>query len=258
MPLCVGRRRIARLYRGATRIARAYRGTTPIFQEEFGGDVFTKLLLHFDGADASTVFTDSSTGGAGSPHALTANGNAQIDTAQSKFGGASGLFDGSGDWISTPDHADFTLGSGDFTIDLWFRRNATGTQMLAGQISSTAAAASSAWYIQCQNAGNLLNAGISNGTSFTILQSTTALPVDGLWHHVAFVRSGNTLRLFLDGVQEDTDTFIGAVNDGAVTLSIGRGGELNSQYWNGWIDEFRLSAGVARWSANFTPPASAY
>ncbi len=57
-----------------------------------------------NGADGSTTFTDSATGGS---HTWTAYGNAQIDTAQNKFGGASGLFDGSGDYIDTPDSPDW-------------------------------------------------------------------------------------------------------------------------------------------------------
>ena len=76
---------------------------------------FTKSLLHFDGADASTTFTDES------GKTFTARGNAQLDTAQQKFGTASGLFDGTGDYIDTPDHADWFLGTGDFTIDFWVR-----------------------------------------------------------------------------------------------------------------------------------------
>ena len=84
-----------------------------------GNDGFTKVLLQFNGADASTTITDVNAGG--SAHTWTANGNAQIDTAQSKFGGASLLCDGTGDYVTTPDHADFTLGSSDFTIDCWFQ-----------------------------------------------------------------------------------------------------------------------------------------
>jgi hypothetical protein len=89
-----------------------------------GNDSFTKVLLHFDGTDAATTFTDSNTGG--SAKTWTAIGNAQIDTAAFKFSTASGLFDGTGDGISTPDHADFTLGSGNFTIDCWFNCTSLG------------------------------------------------------------------------------------------------------------------------------------
>src|SRR3990167_7740340 len=75
----------------------------------------TSLMLHMDGADASTTFTDE-TG-----KTVTANGNAQIDTAQSKFGGAAALFDGAGDYLTVSGSADWDLGTGDFTIDFWFR-----------------------------------------------------------------------------------------------------------------------------------------
>ena len=82
-----------------------------------GWDNYTKLLLHFDGTDGSTTFVDSSPSG----KTVTAVGNAQIDTAQYKFGGASGLFDGNGDYLSVPDSDDWYFGTGDFTIDAWAR-----------------------------------------------------------------------------------------------------------------------------------------
>ena len=75
-----------------------------------------------DGTDGSTTFTDAI-----GTHTVTAVGNAQIDTAQYKFGGASGLFDGTGDYLTIPDHADFNFGAGDFTIDFWVRFNAINT-----------------------------------------------------------------------------------------------------------------------------------
>ena len=89
-----------------------------------GNDSFTKVLLHFDGANGSTGIADSSAGGAA--HAWSAAGNAQISTAQSKFGFASSLYDGAGDWVTTADSSDFTLGAGNFTIDCWVRPAANG------------------------------------------------------------------------------------------------------------------------------------
>ena len=85
-----------------------------------GGGAQTVLLLHCDGTDGATTFTDSSD----TSHTVTANGNAQIDTDQSKFGGASGLFDGTGDYLSIPDSADWDFGTGDWTIDFLIRFNA--------------------------------------------------------------------------------------------------------------------------------------
>ncbi|MFB3885601.1 MAG: chitobiase/beta-hexosaminidase C-terminal domain-containing protein [Thermodesulfobacteriota bacterium] len=81
-------------------------------------DSYTKSLLHMNGADGSTTFTDDAPGGS---HTWTAYGDAQIDTSQSKFSGASGLFDGSGDYLSSPDSDDWYWGTGDFTIDFWVR-----------------------------------------------------------------------------------------------------------------------------------------
>src|SRR3990167_9944086 len=83
----------------------------------YSGTGATKFLLHCDGTDAATTFTDSSV----SAHTVTAVGNAQIDTAEKKFGTASGLFDGAGDYLSIPDHADFDLSGGIWTVDGWFR-----------------------------------------------------------------------------------------------------------------------------------------
>ena len=81
-------------------------------------DSYTKALLHFNGSDTSTTFTDES------GKTWTGAVTAQLDTAQKKFGTASLLLDGDSDYISTPDHADFDVGSGDFTIDFWVRFNA--------------------------------------------------------------------------------------------------------------------------------------
>jgi hypothetical protein len=225
-----------------------------------GNDRFTKVLLHFDGADASTTITDSNRGG--SAHTWTAAGNAQIDTAQSKFGGASGLFDGTGDWITTPDSADFALGAGDWTVDLWFNCNAAGgtVERLAGQCDSTPTDASSSFRI-LRTAGNLIAASTQVGSTSFAVTGTTQFTnaVNTGWHHMAFVRTGDILRLFIDGVQEGGDVAItGTVNDSSNALRVGTTGEVTTDPWTGWIDEFRLSVGVARWTENFTPPSVGY
>src|SRR5512140_3292044 len=80
-------------------------------------DDYTVSLLHMNGSDGSTVFWDESA------RLWTAAGNARIDTAQSKFGGASALFAGTGGYINTADSADWDTGPGDFTVDLWVRWN---------------------------------------------------------------------------------------------------------------------------------------
>ena len=216
-------------------------------------DSYTKALLHMDGSDGSTTFTDES------GKTWTANGNAQIDTAQSKFGGASGLFDGSGDWLHTSDSEDFNVGSGNFTIDFWLRRNVTGVQQyIAGQNDSSASASSFSFVFYTVVADKIRFQVYSGGTAYNI-ESTATISDTTTWHHVAGVRDGNVLRLFIDGTQEGTVSVTGVtVNNSTNQISIGRTGEYNGGYLNGWIDEFRFSKGIARWTANFTPPTSAY
>ena len=216
-------------------------------------DIYTMSLLHADGADASTTFTDES------GKAWTYHGNAQIDTAQSKFGGASGLFDGTGDWIDTPDHDDFNVGNGNFTIDFWIRRNSTGAYVrICGQKDASDTNTTRSVNIAIPAANTLYVDCYANTTQYKI-DGTTAITDTNTWHHVEVGRSGATLYLFLDGTLEGTVN-IGAatINNSASTFSIGRQGAYNSQYFNGWVDEFRFTKGVARHTANFTPPTVAY
>ncbi len=220
-----------------------------------GIDEYTKLMLHMDGTDGSTMFTDSSPSG----HVVTAHGNAQIDTAQSKFGGASGLFGGNGDYLTVPDSDDWNFGTGYFTIDCWFRLNALPTpgsciysqyldsdnriQILVWSISGTYRI-----YFIIRSAGTSL-----------INQSREYAFSTGIWYHIAIVRNGNVGYLFLNGVKQGADiNFSGVtVPDLAASLFIGQQGE-GSWYFSGWMDEYRVSKGIARWTNDFTPPTKAY
>ncbi|RPJ38983.1 MAG: hypothetical protein EHM35_03325, partial [Planctomycetaceae bacterium] len=154
-----------------------------------GNDTLTKVLLPFFGADASTTITDVN--GGGHTHAWTAAGNAQIDTAQSVFGGSSLLLDGTGDWVTTADHAeDFTLGSSDWTVEAWVRPAVDGTLLyIAGQGDTTPTAATSS-FILSRSAGNKIVAEVSDGAAFTTLTGTTDI-LAGVFYHVVLERLGN-------------------------------------------------------------------
>jgi RHS repeat-associated protein len=216
-------------------------------------DSYTKALLHMNGTDTSTIFVDQ-TG-----KSWTAAGNAQIDTAQSKFGGASGLFDGSGDYINTADSADFDIGSGDFTVDFWFKKNVNGTnQGVFGQSNSSATGTTIGIYGYMSLTNNKIAIYGYTGSTLKQLESSSTV-TDTNWHHYAAVRNGNTLYLFLDGVSQGTLDVTGVTfNNSSNQMAIGRIGEYNAQYANGWIDEFRFSKGTARWTSNFTVPESPY
>jgi hypothetical protein len=226
-----------------------------------GIDSSTKLLLHCDGADASTTFTDSEI----TPKTVTANGNAQIDTAQSKFGGASALFDGTGDYLSLANSADWDMGTGDFTIDFWIRRN--GSQGVQTGIWGPATNAGTGWGVNFGDTGAGLGTtnGIvlftrTGGGNTVRCNSAGVIISDATWTHIAVVRSGNTATIYYDGAAVQSASVTGITFDSAGTGAvIGRRlTDDNAQYFNGWIDEFRVSKGVARWTANFTPPTSAY
>ncbi len=218
-----------------------------------GIDAFTKLMLHCDGAGGSTSFPDSSSGA----HTITANGDAQVDTAQSKFGGASLLLDGSGDYLSSADDADYELGSSDFTLECWVRFNTlpgSGTEV-ALLSKYTISGNQRSWRLTYVGGTGLRFIYSTDGTTTGGADKSWS-PSTGTWYHVALVRSGNTLIYFIDGTSIGTAAISGAIFDGTAALQIGA---YNSgAFLNGWVDEVRISVGVARWTANFTPPAVPY
>lgn len=182
---------------------------------------------------------------------MTANGDVQVDTAQSKFGGASSLFDGSGDYISTSDDTDWDFTTTDATIDFWIRVNVMPPSSTDGLISQQAINADGNWMIYLYSTGSFAvgRQGINE------IQSATGLITTGTWYHIAIVRinSTSTTKIFLDGVEKGSAT-TGVWNNSTQELKIGRNSDGD---FDGWIDEIRIS-NVARWTANFTPPTSAY
>ena len=210
-----------------------------------GLDNFTKLLLHCDGADTSTTFTDSSFSG----HTCTPSGNAQMDTAQSKFGGASVLFDGSGDYVTVADSADWDFGTGDFTIDYWVRFAALGSDRTA--IDVNGGDGNGIW-VQYQNAGNMRARIVGNDYTFAHSASTD------IWYHHAITRSGTNLRMFVGGVQVGTtQTSSDNITGGTIGVLLGRKNGGGDQL-SGWLDEVRISKGIARWTSTFDVPTAAY
>ena len=216
-------------------------------------DSFTKALLHFNGVDASTTFTDES------GKTWTARGNAQIDTAQSKFGGSSYLSDGTTDWIDTPDSADFDIGAGDFTFDFWVRFNSVAAQQAFFSHDENVAG-NRAYQLSWNNATNLISFAYTTTGSvpFTSIDLSWT-PSTNTWYHVEVVRSGNNFYIFIDGTQiGTTQTLSATIFNCTHVFQIGVIGSTGLRSLNGWIDEFRFSKGIARHTANFTPPTSPY
>jgi hypothetical protein len=198
------------------------------------------LYLQMNGANGSTTFTDSS------PNALavTAVGNAQISTTQSKYNGTSAYFDGTGDYLSIAANSAIDLGSGDFTIEFWVRPAAKTNAVDA-----------------VFGYGNYACMFYHNGTNWTLEMSSTGSSNQlvitcavtlNTWQHIAIVRNGSSIVVYKDGVSSATGTFTGTVTTNARTLRIGDNG--NSQNINGYIDELTITKGVARYTSAFTSP----
>jgi hypothetical protein len=220
-----------------------------------GNDANTTVLLHMDGSDGGTTFDDSNAGG--SAHTWTAGGDAHTDTAEKMFGTAALLCDGTGDYITTPDHADWHFGSGDFTIELFFNRNG-GDGTTRGLMGQAASGVGDVGFYINMTSGNVVACTIQDTGGQRTVTGTTAFTTTG-WHHVAVVKTGTAIKLFIDGVKEGTDgAMVVDHANSAAALSVGRIGAHNGFYFNGWIDEVRISKGIARWTSNFTPPTAAY
>lgn len=220
-------------------------------------DVYSVALLHCDGADGSTTFTDES-GKTWSPQ-----GNAQIDTAQSVFGGASALFDGTGDFLSGDDSPDWRLDGGSnankWTIDFRVRFNVDPGVGEMGFMQQRVDN-SNYWSLHVYN--NALGFQVRSGGTNIVSVTFAWNPAAATWYHVALVKNGASgYMAFIDGTQiGSTLTDTSTIPNFAGVLRIARSiNQLGTSYdLNGWMDEIRISKGVARWTANFTPPSLAY
>jgi hypothetical protein len=219
-----------------------------------GNDEFTKILLQFDGP--TTTITDTNIGG--SAHTWTAAGNATCDTGDFVFGPASLKLDGTGDWVTTPDHADFTLGTSDFTVDFWVKAAVDGTHLgIFGQCDAAASPLSTSIGAYRETTNKLAIVWATGGGPTTIY-STSDITVAAGWTHVALTRTGTSFKLYINGVQEAAAGIGGSINDSSNAFRIGALGERTTLTMNGRIEGFRLSVGTVRWADTFTPPRSAY
>lgn len=225
-------------------------------------DQYTKLLLHCNGADGSTVFIDSSF----YANTFTKVGNAQHDTEKYKFPPSSYLSDGSGDYIYCPSTDDlFGFGSGDFTIDFWaYLNEAQGTARTICGLEAGANAwtqSGYAFYLQLGADSKLNYTYLKSGPAYTSIYSG-AISIASAWHHIALVNNGGTGTYYVDGTAAGGGgslvTML-ALTGGTPRLYVGIGGVAGgSNPWKGWLDEFRYSKGIARWTGNFTPPTRQY
>jgi hypothetical protein len=211
------------------------------------------ILMHCNGNNGSTTFIDNSP----TPKTVTANGNAQISTTQSKFGGASAYFDGTGDYLSTNTSSDFAFGTGDFTVECWiYSSDVSGsTQRGFLQTSDTSGGLKTSYttgIVIAQGSivgGAALTGALIANVAGTAVSSSVAVITTNTWYHIALVRLSGTSTLYVNGTSVGSATTAG--NCSGTYLAIG--GYYNTSFlYQGYLDELRITKGVARYTSNFT------
>jgi hypothetical protein len=173
-------------------------------------------------------------------------GNAQISTSVKKYGTGSIAFDGTGDFLKFPKMGALGFGTGNFTIEMWVYPNAN-----------------QASYAQLLNKGpsEIFNLGFYPSTTQLnfynggfLISASSSLTI-GAWTHVALVRNGTTLTLYQGGVSVGSATYTTDAPDnyGHIGCSVNEA----AYFFNGYIDDLRITNGIARYTGTFTPPTSA-
>lgn len=180
-------------------------------------------------------------------------GNAKISTSVVKYGTSSMYFDGSGDYLLLQGGQNFTFGTGNFTIEMWIYV-VSGLNADIVYYDGRPTSTNGLYNIIYTNSTGKL---VYNTNSADRITGTTTLST-GIWYHIALSRSGTNTKLFLNGAQEgspytDSNSYIVGANRPVIA---GNGYTLGNAPLNGYIDDLRITKGVARYVGNFTPPVA--
>lgn len=210
---------------------------------------YTSLLLHMDGSSGSTNFVDSG------PSALTVTAaNSTISTTQAKYGGSSGSFTGTASNAVVPSSTLFNFGTGDFTIECWIYWLGGGGS--PGTIFSTAFPTDSQGVFIGLLSSGAFNYLAGNGTwAFNSTTTSNAISANQ-WYHIAYVRSGSTFTVYINGIASGSTTSSPTLTNSNNQAVIG-GRNVFGQYFRGFIDDLRITK-YARYTSAFAPPAQAF
>lgn len=161
----------------------------------------------------------------------------------------SNYFDGNGDYLTAADNAVIQFGTGNFTVEGWFNlASYAANQPIFDQRASGGSA--SAFVIYVKTTGTLAFYSYSPGidVTFNTVISTNA------WNHFAFVRSGNTGTMYVNGVAQSTTIDLSAYNNTSSANRIMQ--SFDPSYATGYLSNFRIVKGTAVYTGNFTPPTA--
>ena len=220
--------------------------TTTVDDDNWGNVV---LAIHGEGT--GTTFTDVSN----SAKTITTNGNTIHSTAVAPpFGSSSIYFDGTGDYLSVSNALFSSLGTDDFTIELWFNPAASMSSVGVIAVHNSVAAYTQGWVIQYDGSAETIACGVGDNSGGYNVSHTSSAITPNIWHHVALVRRGTDFFSFLDGVIFGTSTGQSfSVSDVGTDLCIGINSNKTGAPYTGYIKDLRITKGVARYTQNFNP-----
>jgi hypothetical protein len=228
---------------GLARIAQSHRSP---------GDPYwanVAALLHFNGADGSKSFVDQV------PKLWTPSGSATLSVAQQKFGESSMYQSGaSGSKVTTTDPI-MGLSGQDYTIEAWVYAQASSASSCIFSNFTTQSFGRIYFYVAPAGALRLIEQDASGANQASLVSAGT-FPLEE-WVHCAATKSGTTIRMFINGALQDSATSKARTFGTGVKLGSFDSGAFE-YVWKGYIDDFRLTRGVARYTGNFTPPVAPF
>ena len=181
-------------------------------------------------------------------------GNAQVSTSVVKYGSGSMYFDGTGDYLAFNSIPAYAFGSGDFTVEAWvYTTSAATAQDIICLFPNTNASSYAAIRIVIESSTFKYYLSTTGASPWSASGGTASVS-SNVWYHVALVRSGTNFTLYVNGAAAGTSTLSGSLYAGTAQSRIGDLVYSSHQYFIGYMDDVRITNGLARYTANFTPP----
>jgi hypothetical protein len=190
-------------------------------------------------------------------------GAAKVSTSVNKFNSSLALDGSAGSYFLIPSSVNLNFGAGDYTIEAWINLNTLPANGIYSTFYQKGRTATSNFEIAVSvyNAAGvyaITTESSASGTSEYIAYSSGISLTTSTWYHVAVCRTGTSVSFFLNGVKVSTSTVHPAsIYIGTATSVIGSNG-AGSSLFNGYVEDFRITKGTARYTATFTPPAAAF
>jgi hypothetical protein len=239
---------------GGTVILNADDVTIGIGQEAVAPEV--KLLLTSETTNGSTVFSDLST----SAHTVNPSGSVQHSTEQSKFGSSSIKFDGVDSFLYIPDSSDFDFGSDDLTIESWIYFDGSLPLSRVLFYMQRVDAYNKIWFAYEPQTFGLEFGFAKGGVNWFAIQNSTAGWSANTWYHIAATFNSGIVKLFRDGQELYSADFSPGLPFPSLNADINMGRHIEtgigSDFFNGYMEDFRITKGTSLYNGSFTPPSS--